>query len=93
MRTAELLDSELFLSICYGAIAMAITLGILALWSPSLFERLCRACRHWVDTPVRLKKIDDDIVDTDALALKHVRLTGLIFISLAIAFAFTIGIL
>lgn len=93
MRITELLDSELFSNTCYGVIAVAVLLGILALLSPGLFERLCMACRHWVDTPVRLKKLDDYVVDTDALALKHVRLTGLTFISIAVVLAFTSGIL
>ena len=93
MNLTDFLASALFTQICGGTIAVAVLLGLLALFSPRIFERLCAGCRYWVNTPMRMKKLDDYVIDTDRLALKNIRLTGIIFIFMAAVLALASGIL
>lgn len=92
MSLAEFFTSEMFRYLCYGAVAVSVLLGVLALLSPTTFAGVCKSCRHWVNTPARLRKLDDYVVDTDALAVEHSRFTGFLFLLLAVVLAFCSGL-
>ena len=85
MDIAGFQHGALITGLCWGTIITAVGLGLCALISPRSFERICEVGRYWIDTPLRMKKFDDYVVDTDQLAISNARLTGALFISLAIA--------
>ena len=93
MSLAEFVQSSGYLYCCYFAIGVASVLGSLAIVSPKRFEQLCTNGRRWVDTPLRLKRLDEYLVDTDALAMKNTRLTGVIFLTMSMILAIASGIL